>query len=238
MGITSSHKPHAQRIWSGTVPGTALQTDFLLVPEGCRLVAFVVTPRRDRIELGEYAGKNERAAEAAMLADAGLIRRWKKAERDWANSRSQHRRTQRGKWFKHRRRIDAAFRLGTNMRAAIYQSLKGLKNRRHWQTLAGYTLADLRAHLEPLLTDGMTWANYGEWHVDHVRPLASFNITDAECNDFKAAWALSNLQPLWAQDNLRKGARLPAVVHARRCNGSGVLREATDTPQAPSSEGT
>lgn len=75
------------------------------------------------------------------------------------------------------------------------------------QTLVGYTLADLRAHLEARFVDGMSWENIGAWHVDHRRPLASFDISGPDCPEFKAAWALSNLQPLWARDNLIKGAK-------------------------------
>lgn len=47
----------------------------------------------------------------------------------------------------------------------------------------------------------------GDWHVDHVIPLASFSFKTAHDPDFRAAWALTNLRPLWAVANLRKGAR-------------------------------
>jgi len=50
----------------------------------------------------------------------------------------------------------------------------------------------------------MTWANYGEWHIDHKRPISSFNIVSVDCKEFGECWALENLQPLWADENLRK----------------------------------
>lgn len=101
-----------------------------------------------------------------------------------------------------------ARRLNDNFRNAVGDSLRGTKNRMKTFQLLGYSVADLRSHLEALFVDGMDWETYGAaWHVDHIRPLASFRITGVDCPEFKAAWALSNLQPLWARDNLRKGAR-------------------------------
>jgi hypothetical protein len=52
----------------------------------------------------------------------------------------------------------------------------------------------------------MTWDNYGVfgWHIDHVRPKASFNFTSPDDEEFKQCWALENLQPLWWKDNITK----------------------------------
>lgn len=70
----------------------------------------------------------------------------------------------------------------------------------------GYTSDDLRVHLESLFTDGMSWEAFhrGDIHVDHKTPLAHFDLTDD--NQVREAWALNNLQPLWAADNIAKGA--------------------------------
>lgn len=74
-------------------------------------------------------------------------------------------------------------------------------------TLLGYSPDDLRCHLECLFKPGMSWSNYGEWEVDHVIPIAWFPISTSlsEIN------ALSNLQPLWAVDNRKKGRQLVGV---------------------------
>jgi len=97
--------------------------------------------------------------------------------------------------------------LHKRMKVAVRKSLNDNATRTAWTELCGYTLDELRAHLEARFTDGMSWENMALWHIDHVRPLASFNITGIDCPEFKKAWALDNLQPLWALDNLRKGAR-------------------------------
>jgi hypothetical protein len=92
----------------------------------------------------------------------------------------------------------------------IRQSLNGFKNEKHWENLVGYTLQELKDHLEKSFKPGMTWNNYGYkgWHIDHIKPISSFNITDYECDDFKKCWSLNNLQSLWAKENIRKGDKL------------------------------
>lgn len=68
----------------------------------------------------------------------------------------------------------------------------------------GYSSEELRVHLGRQFTRGMSWDNMGDWHIDHRRPLAVFDLEDDE--QLKEAWSLTNLQPLWAMDNLAKGA--------------------------------
>jgi hypothetical protein len=103
------------------------------------------------------------------------------------------------------------YRLSLNISRRIRKGLQhpDFKGRRPWETLVGFTLDDLRRHLEALFRPGMSWANYGSrWHLDHIRPVSSFNCTSTEEPDFRKCWGLNNLQPLWAQENARKGARL------------------------------
>lgn len=73
------------------------------------------------------------------------------------------------------------------------------------EKMLGYTRHQLKSHIEKLFEDGMSWSNHGEWHIDHIKPVSLF-ITEGE-TDPKVINALSNLQPLWAKDNLSKGAK-------------------------------
>lgn len=92
------------------------------------------------------------------------------------------------------------YRLSNNIRNGISKSLRtgygGL-----WEDRVGYTLQELRQHLQSQFTNGMSWQNYGQWQIDHIRPISSFDFTTYQDEDFKLCWSLTNLRPLWAKDN-------------------------------------
>lgn len=75
-------------------------------------------------------------------------------------------------------------------------------NKKHTMEYVGCSVDELRAYLEKQFTDGMTWENQGEWHIDHIRPCASFNL-DNEI-ERHMCFHYTNLQPLWAFDNMSK----------------------------------
>lgn len=82
--------------------------------------------------------------------------------------------------------------------------------------MLGYTAHDLIAHIEPQLNDGMTWENYGVkgWHLDHVYPVSLGDYDSPANTSFKNVWSLANLQPLWAAENIAKGAQPPTAMAA------------------------
>lgn len=69
----------------------------------------------------------------------------------------------------------------------------------------GCSIEDLKTYFELKFQPGMSWENQGQWHIDHIVPLSRFDLTDRE--QFLKACHYSNLQPLWAIDNLTKGNR-------------------------------
>ena len=71
----------------------------------------------------------------------------------------------------------------------------------------GYTIEDLKCHLESKFSEGMSWDNYGKWHIDHIIPQSWLPFETLEDENFKKCWSLCNLQPLWAKDNCSKGNR-------------------------------
>lgn len=73
--------------------------------------------------------------------------------------------------------------------------------------LVGCSLDELKLYIESQFQQGMSWDNWSlhGWHLDHIRPLSSFNLIDYE--EQKKAFHYTNLQPLWAKDNLSKGAK-------------------------------
>lgn len=81
------------------------------------------------------------------------------------------------------------------------------KRGRAWESLVGYSVDELFSHIERQFSPGMSWENMSNWHVDHIRPRSMFEYDSPDHPDFKACWALTNLQPLWARDNIIKGAK-------------------------------
>ena len=81
-------------------------------------------------------------------------------------------------------------------RRIVHRVLEQFEKKKEYKTIdiLGYSAHDLKLHLENLFTDSMNWNNYGEWHVDHTKPISSF---DKE-TDVSIVNALSNLKPMWA----------------------------------------
>lgn len=96
--------------------------------------------------------------------------------------------------------------LSARMSERIRQSLFHGKNA-SWTKLVDYTIDDLRRHLERQFTKGMSWDNFGEWHIDHIVPIARFTFYSADDEQFRQCWSLTNLRPLWARENMTKGSR-------------------------------
>ena len=118
----------------------------------------------------------------------------KSSRRTWARERARERRS-----------TDIDYVLRQNLRSRMHHALRSKKLRKSSKTFeaVGCSPGELRAYIEGKFLSGMTWENYGEWHIDHVIPLAS-------AKDYEELVKLShytNLQPLWALDNIKKGAK-------------------------------
>lgn len=168
------------------------------------------------------------------LANPGKIlatkRKYRESHRDEAHEYQKKRRTEnpererkrKSEWnHKNQDRVRALARivqakerstprgmLNHRMSVSIRETLKGTKNGKKWQELAGYTLEELKKHFEKQFIFGMSWENMGIWHIDHVIPIAAFNFTKPDDIDFKRCWAIKNLRPLWREDNAIKHNKL------------------------------
>lgn len=110
------------------------------------------------------------------------------------------------KWYLRKYKGDTAFRLLCNLRSRLWAAMNGRSKSDATKTLIGCTIPELMQHLESQFKDGMTWDNYGKWQVDHRVACANFRLEDPEQQ--RQCFHFSNLQPLWAEDNQSKGARL------------------------------
>jgi len=110
------------------------------------------------------------------------------------------------RYFRERYISDSMFALKQRCRTRVRNALKGhgFSKKATTKDLLGCGYEKLVQHLESQFTDGMSWANRSEWHIDHIVPLASAK-TEGE---LLALCHYTNLQPLWAKDNMSKGARL------------------------------
>lgn len=96
-------------------------------------------------------------------------------------------------------------KLNHNIGNNIGHSLRGSKAGRRWEDLVGFTVEQLKKHLEKRFEPRMTWENYGTyWEIDHKIPIAVFNFEKPEDIDFRLCWSLKNLQPLEAKKNRSK----------------------------------
>lgn len=115
-------------------------------------------------------------------------------------------------YTKQRLKNDINFRIYTNIRARIRTVLKQNKKQHRTIDLIGCTIAELKQYLESKWQPGMTWENWSHtgWHIDHIKPLASFNFSDPE--QAKLANHYTNLQPLWAKDHIEKSKQDMKII--------------------------
>jgi hypothetical protein len=111
------------------------------------------------------------------------------------------------KWFKKQWNTNTEFRIKSTCRSRIRQAVK--KGFRSGKTLDLLGVKDIQIviqHLQKQFKKGMSWDNHGDWHIDHIIPCASFDLTKP--SEQKKCFHYTNLQPLWAKENLNKGAKI------------------------------
>jgi hypothetical protein len=129
---------------------------------------------------------------------------------DWKESRRAYEKANYEKILKDRREnkkrrynTDLNFKILCVLRSRLRAAILG---RRGALRELGCSIDELKLHLSAQFKSGMSWDNYGQWHIDHVIPVSKFDLTDdaqiTKCFNFK------NLQPLWAEENLKKGAHV------------------------------
>jgi hypothetical protein len=113
-------------------------------------------------------------------------------------------------YFVNKKKQNVNFRITMNLRSRVGQAIKYNAKNTSTKKILGCTIEFLKQYLQDKFTDGMSWDNYGKWHIDHIIPCNNFNMTNEEQQ--QKCFHYTNLQPLWARDNLSKGCRLGAVA--------------------------
>lgn len=126
------------------------------------------------------------------------------AIREWHSNNVEHSKKTRIAWKKKSGPAQERTRIANNLRTRVVQALKGAFKAAPTLKLLGCTIAEFRAHLEKQFQSGMSWENYGRkgWHIDHKKPCAKFDLTNPAQQ--RECFHYTNLQPLWATDNLKK----------------------------------
>lgn len=180
--------------------------------------AFAYSVEYSALNAEDIRKKNRQHAAKFREKNPELVRerdrRWKSENWDAIlESRKDPKERERSRNYQRKRAAEIpSISINRRMSTGINVSLAGKKAGRRWEALVGYTVLDLMHHLERQFAPGMTWENRGEWEIDHILPLSSFRIVSAECDDFKTAWSLTNLRPLWAHDNRSKGAKITTLL--------------------------
>lgn len=173
--------------------------------------------RRKRLTVAERKILNERSRihQAGWTKNNRGITRQRSHDYYWNNrekvlAASRENKADKATYVRVRRRNSPYVRLVSNLRTRLWQVIKRASTKRAGRTLelVGCSLSTLRDHLEVQFRDGMTWDNYGQWHVDHRTPCASFDLSDPQQQ--RKCFHFSNLQPLWAQENHIKSKRITA----------------------------
>ncbi|HUS51736.1 MAG TPA: hypothetical protein VMZ91_16330 [Candidatus Paceibacterota bacterium] len=120
----------------------------------------------------------------------------------------------RNRLLKEKRKTDIGFKLTHNLRVRLSITLKRNNKSITTKKMIGCSIDYLKRHLKKQFKKGMTWENYGKWHVDHIRPISSFDLSKKD--EQRKCFNYKNLQPLWAEENLRKGGKFN--VDRKRCD--------------------
>lgn len=127
---------------------------------------------------------------------------YRKRGKKWVEKNKDKRREYQNNYSTERLKTDILFKLKRNIRIRINKFLKNKKD--NSSNVVGCSPNYLKEHLEKQFNNGMSWDNYGNWHIDHIIPLSSAKTEE----DIYKLCHYTNLQPLWAEDNLKKSNKI------------------------------
>jgi hypothetical protein len=110
--------------------------------------------------------------------------------------------------YRKKTHVEAKDDITRKMRSHLNYAFKTRKGGIRWRGITGYSVGELRKHLEKQFLPGMGWHNRDKWHIDHIIPVRAFNYQSVDDADFKRCWGIKNLQPMWARDNTKKSGTL------------------------------
>lgn len=224
--MRSEEAPQTASARNRSLTRSVKRLKLLTLPEGCRIctkclelkkVEDFPPHKRGHCGLDWNCRLCVNAAERKRRSYAKDPEKFKKAASEYRVANPDRVAASRSKWYQEvdsekmrvwrrtsteRRYADPLKRLQDRVRWQFWAAFTGRKDGRRTFEMLGYSPDELKTHLERQFLKGMTWDNYGKWHIDHIVPVSSF---DSE--EVWTAFALPNLRPLWAKDNCSKGAK-------------------------------
>lgn len=157
----------------------------------------------------EYEKNREKYLEYQRQYRINNAEKKRAMDKRYAKTHAEKIRENKRKYQTKRRKEDVQLRLKEQTAHRISEALKrqGYKKTDRTVDILGCTIPELKKHLEAQFTEGMTWENYGEWHIDHIIPCIAFDLSKKE--EMQKCFNYKNLQPLWAKENYSKQDFLP-----------------------------
>lgn len=162
-------------------------------------------PRDQYMKEYAYSNKAKLSTYKKSHYQRNLIR-YKSNRKIYAKENKEKLRLCAAKYQRERRKRDIEYRILQACRGRIWYALKSGKKASKTIKLIGCEISFLKSWLEEKFKPGMSWDNYGEWHIDHIIPCARFNLGIVEQQ--YACFHYTNLQPLWRLENIKKGAKI------------------------------
>jgi hypothetical protein len=149
---------------------------------------------------------NKRAAQKRIESDRKRVKAWRAQNKDRVRAYNL-------RYVMKKLATDPLYWLKQRVRVRLCSVISPNSKTPKGRTIAyvGCDVLTLKRHIESQFKDGMCWENRGQWHIDHIIPLALFDLRDKDQQ--LAAFHYTNLRPMWASENVRKGAKPPAPQH-------------------------
>lgn len=158
---------------------------------------------KNREKIKEYNSKNrenfKRYQKKYRLKNRNLLLQ---KQKEYYIENIENQREYQKEYIKNRRKNDINFKLACNLRGRLNKAIKNNQKTGSAINDLGCSIEQLKIYLQSKFQFGMTWANYGEWQIDHIVPISSFDLTNRE--QLCKACHFTNLQPLWKKENLMK----------------------------------
>ena len=152
-------------------------------------------------ESEEWRTKFRESGKKSYLKNIDKVREKRKK---YYHDNKQNERKKNNEWKSNKRKKDGFYRMKLNLRNRLRNYLIGESKGKRTKEIVGLDKIEFKSYIESKFSEGMNWENYGKWHLDHITPLC-------QAKDNNEALLLNhytNLQPLWAEDNLRKNRKI------------------------------